>query len=365
MRILHVITSLRAAGAERLVVELSRRFVKAGDTAEVLLFDGTGTHFYDLLDAAGVRVHSLGMGGRAMHNPLLMFRMRRFLKRNRYDIIHTHNTPCQLFAAVVAPRRALVTTEHSTSNRRRGHAILRPFDRWMYSRYRHIVCVGEEVRSELTRWLDDERLEARMSVIPNGVDIEHVRNAQPDPELASDTRFKVLMVSSFRPMKDHLTLIRAMSLLPEDYVLYLAGGAEFPAHKAIMASCRQAVEEMGLLGRVRFLGRMDHVAGLINACDVVVLSSRHEGMPISILEAMAAGKPVLASDVNGIRDIVGGAGILFPCGDSEKLAEEIRGLYENPEKAREIGARCVERARQFDIGKTADRYRELYKVIIQ
>ena len=357
MKILNVITSLRTAGAERLVVDLSRRMAKAGDEVEVLVFDGTRTLFYEELESAGIKVHSLGIGSRAMHNPLLAFRFRRFLKRNHYDIVHAHNTPCQVTAAIAAPRRVLVTTEHNTFNRRRKYAFLRPFDRWMYSRYRHIICVNEETRRELSRWLRSDKLDARMSVVSNGIDLDFVMHAKPFHALAADTRFKILMISSFRPQKDHMTLIRAMQYLPEDCSLTLAGGAELPAHKAIMADCQQAVVDLGLDDRIHFLGIRRDVAELVKACDAVVLSSRHEGQPISIIEAMAAGKPVLASDVNGLKDIVGGAGILFPCGDSEKLAEEIKGLYEDPEKAREIGARCLERARQFDIGKTADCYR--------
>ena len=105
MKILQIITSLRIGGAERLVVELSKRMAKAGDTVEVLLFDGKRTPLYDELDEAGIKVHALGRGEAAMHNPLLVFKLRRFLIENNCDIVHTHNTPCQLMISLVKPRR--------------------------------------------------------------------------------------------------------------------------------------------------------------------------------------------------------------------------------------------------------------------
>lgn len=343
-----------------MVVELSKRLTLAGDTVDVLLFDGTHTPMCDELQADGIRIHALGRGEAAMHNPLLACRLRRFLRQNNYDIIHTHNTPCQFMIAFCGTGQSMITTEHNTSNRRRITSLFKPLDRWMYSRYRHIICVSEETRSELSRWLGRECFDARMSVIPNGIDIERINNALPSQDLVEDWRFNVLMVSAFRPEKDQVTLIRAMKSLPKDYSLFLAGGAELPEHKALMETCRQTAADLGLGERVHFLGLRSDIPALLAASDVVVLSSRHEGMSLSILEAMASGKPLIASDVTGMREIVGGAGILFPEGDAEKLAGAIWEVCENPDKAREIGERCRARAQAYDINETVRRYRELY-----
>jgi hypothetical protein len=93
----------------------------AGDDVTVLLFDGSRTQLLEELEASGIAVRALGKGVNAMHNPLLVFRLSAFLKKNRFDIIHTHNTPCQLMTALCPATRksVLVTTEHNTSNRRR------------------------------------------------------------------------------------------------------------------------------------------------------------------------------------------------------------------------------------------------------
>lgn len=346
-----------------MVAELAKRMAGSGDEVELLLFDGTRTPLYDEIESSGIRIHSLEMGERAMHNPMLFFLLRSFLKRNHFDVIHTHNTPCQLLAALASPRHAMITTEHNTSNRRRGHALLRPLDRWMYSRYRSIVCVSEETRDELSRWIDDKELDKRMSVVLNGIDLDGFKNASPAQDIADSERFKILMVSAFRPEKDQMTLIKAMALLPDDCELLLAGGAELPAHKAIMDSCKKAAEDLGLGERVRFLGYRDDVPALLTASDMVVLSSLHEGLPLSALEAMASGRPFVASDVSGLRDIVRGAGILFPCGDAERLAQIIGRFREDRGLREGIAASCRKRAEKYDIAKTVEGYRRIYEQI--
>ena len=346
-----------------MVAELTKLMAVSGDDVELLLFDGTRTPLYDELTAVGMKVHWLGMGERVMHNPMLLFRLRSFLKRNHFDVVHTHNTPCQLLVALASPRQALITTEHNTSNRRRNHAFLRPLDRWMYSRYRSIVCVSEETMGELSRWLDDKELDKRMSVVLNGINLDGFKNALPAPDLASNGRFRILMVSAFRPEKDQMTLIKAMALLPDNCILLLAGGAELPTHKAVMESCRKAAEELGLKERVCFLGHRDDVPALLAACDVAILSSLHEGLPLSALEAMASGRPFVASDVSGLRDIVRGAGILFPCGDAERLAQIIGRFREDKGLREGIAASCRKRAEKYDIAKTVDGYRKMYEQI--
>ena len=382
MKILHIITSLRTGGAERLVAELARRHHADGDEVEVLLFDGTRTPLFEELEKGGIPVHTLGEGFAAMSNPLLLPTLKRFLRKHPFDIVHTHNTSCQLLAAMV-PGITRVTTEHNASNRRRNWRWFRPIDRWMYGRYCRIVCVGEETRRTLSDWLERPELDKKMSVIPNGIDLQRIVNASPaedlcaGPSTSSGTGkaidsgsgtttssgtgpYKILMVSAFRPEKDQQTLIRAFERLPENYQLFLAGGAETPENQRIMDECKALAMSL----RVHFLGVRSDVPNLLAAADAVVLSSKHEGMSLSVLEGMASGKPMIASDVEGMRDLVGGAGLLFPQGDAEALATLIREVCENPEKAREIGRKCRERATQYDIAETANRYHALYEDVL-
>ena len=362
MRILQVITSLRTGGAERLVVDLSKQMRLGGNEVEILLFDGTETPLRAEAEVVGIPVHALSKGWRAMRNPLLLFKLMRVLRRNRYDVIHTHNTACQLLLALAScllPLR-IVTTEHSTDNNRRRWKGYQIVDRWMYARYRRIICVGESARQALDKWLDRPDLTKKLAVIPNGIDVAIFAIAQPAEELSLQGGHKILMVSAFRAPKDHSTLIRAMQKLSQDYSLYLAGGSETDEDRKYQNDCRQLVAEFGLGERVRFLGIRSDVPQLLAAADAVVLSTAYEGMSLSLLESMAAGRPLIASDVPGVHDLVSGAGLLFPFGDDRRLAELIRQVCEDPSFAAGVGAKCRARAADYDVAETARRYLQEY-----
>ena len=121
---------------------------------------------------------------------------------------------------------------------------------------------------------------------------------------------------------------------------------------------------MGLETRVSFLGvRMD-VPDILEQSDVAVLSSHWEGFGLAAVEAMAAGRPLVATDVGGLHDVVSGAGILFPHGDDKALAEKIRHLCEHPDEYRLVAEQCQKRAMKYDISIMARKYLELYKAIV-
>lgn len=362
MRILQVITSLRTGGAERLVVDLSKQMEMAGNEVEILLFDGTDTPLREEAEAAGIPVQALSKGWQAMRNPLLLFKLLRVLRKNRYDVVHAHNTACQLLLAFASCFQPLwlVTTEHNTDNRRRRWRGYRAVDRWMYRRYRRVICVGEETRQALVTWLALQDLTNRLKVIPNGIDVSKFAGAIPTEAVSLQQGRKILMISAFRPQKDHPTLIRTLTNLSEEYRLFLAGGSETDEDRKYQNDCKQLVSELGLGDRVRFLGVRSDVPQLLAAADVVVLSTAYEGMSLSLLEAMAAGRPLIASDVPGVHDLVSGAGLLFPFGDDRRLAELIRQVCEDPSFAAEVGAKCRARAATYDVAETARRYLQEY-----
>ena len=362
MRILQFITSLRAGGAERLVTDLAVCFREAGHEVSLLLLDGSRTTFMEELEGAGIQVTALSKGYRSMRNPFLVFKLIRFLKKGRFDIIHTHNTSCQYLAAVASVFTPLkmVTTEHNTSNRRRGWGWFKPLDRWMYSRYSKIICVGRETRDRLSEHLGIA-VSDKTVVIGNGIDLKRFKEAVPVREIADAQGYKIIMVAAFRAQKDQATLIRAIAMLPADYRLFLVGGTDLPEDEANLRDCVSLAEELDLNDRVIFLGKRADVPSLLAASDVVVLSTHYEGMSLSVIEGMASGKPFVASDVDGVREQVDGAGLLFEEGNAEALASLIRMLCESPGMAAGIAARCLERASGNDIRVTASQHLEEYE----
>lgn len=356
MKILHVITSLRTGGAEKLMVDLLPRLKAKDLDVDLLLFDGTDTPFRREVEAAGIKVFDLGIGG-SVYSPLRLIRLLPFMRK--YDVVHTHNTAPQMFAALcrIFSKAKLVTTEHGGSNRRRSIRGFKLIDKWMYNRYNRVICIAAKTEKNLCEYLG--KCKTKILTINNGVDIAKYSGATPSDELerlVPGSR-KLIMVAGFRWEKDQDTLIRALCLLPDKFHLFLVGdGVRRPELEAL-------TKELALDDRVHFLGLRNNVAELLHAADYIVMSSHFEGLSLSSVEGMAVGRPMLASDVDGLREVVGGAGILFPHGDSKALATRILDLDTNVEKYRTIASACGHRAAQFDISAMAEKYSQLYSTL--
>ena len=349
MRILHVITSLRTGGAEKLMVDLLPRMKAMGHDVALCVFDGVRTPFYAELESQGVQVIPLG---HSVYSPFHIGKLVKWMRK--YDIVHAHNTACQYYVAVASlfATCKIITTEHNTSNRRRN-VWWRMLDRWMYGRYEKVVCISELTKKNLIQHIG-ALFEAKCVIIYNGIDLK-TYSGLPSSHITN--KKKVLMVSAFRAQKDQKTLIKAMKELPSDYVLELAGGGE----ECLIEECKQLVRELQLDERVKFLGVRTDIPTLLSAANVVVLSSHYEGLSLSSLEGMASGKPFVASDVEGLRDVVGGYGVLFPHEDAKVLANEIQRLCEDEFYAKQVAAKCLARAKMFDVKAMVRNYLHLYQ----
>ncbi len=355
MRILHVITSLRTGGAEKLMVDLLPRLKAAGHEVDLLLFDGVDTPFRREAEGAGIRIYDMGTGG-SVYSPVRLLRLIPYLRH--YDVVHTHNTAPQLFAAIGSlfpgSRATLVTTEHNTSNRRRKWSWYARIDRWMYNRYKRVICISQKTEDKLREFIGSSR--AEIGTINNGVDVAHYAVARLSTDLediASGSR-KIVMVAGFRWEKDQDTLIRAVASLPGSFHLFLVGdGVRRPQLEELIA-------RLGVGDRVHLLGLRYDVPELLHAADYIVTSSHIEGFGLAAVEGMSVGRPFLASDVDGLREVVAGAGILFPHEDAESLAAAITRLEACPDEYRSVSEACRARAALFDISKMADRYSQVY-----
>ena len=171
--------------------------------------------------------------------------------------------------------------------------------------------------------------------------------------------FVVTMVAGLRKEKDHDTLIKAMRRIPSHYRLQIVGVGE--REDELRALCH----ELELDNRVMFLGARMDIPQILEDSDVIVLSSHWEGLSLSSIEGMASGRPFIASDVDGLREMVSGAGVLFPHGDDQELAKQIQYLCEHPKEYQEVAQRCQKRAKKYDISVMASNYLELYQRITE
>lgn len=155
-------------------------------------------------------------------------------------------------------------------------------------------------------------------------------------------------------------MLRAMSHLPANYRLQLAG-RDFDEK---VPTLKQMCVDLGIQDRVDFLGARSDVPDLLEESDVVVMSSHWEGFGLAAVEAMAAGRPLIASDVGGLRDVVLGAGVLFPQGDDKELAQKVQYLCEHPDEYHKVAMRCQNKAQQYDISNMAEKYLGLYESLL-
>ena len=359
MKILQVITSLQTGGAEKLIVDIVPMLRQKGLEVDVCLFNGLDTPFKQQLQTYGCKIYDLSYDERYF-SPIKIFKLWRIMRH--YDIVHTHNTAPQLFAAIanMVCKKRLITTEHNTNNRRRDYPILRYGDKWMYSKYDSVICISEIAEKILIDYLGfGPHTPFNICTINNGIDVARFYHAQPldRKSIGCDNhRFVTVMVAGFRDQKDQETVIRAMARLQaHKYELWLVGDGER----------RQAIEHCiaseHVTNQVKLFGvRMD-VPSILKAADAVVMSSHWEGMSLSNIEGMSVGKPFIASDVNGLREVTDGYGLLFPHGDDQALADGIRHLAEDGDYYKQIAERCYERARQFDIQNMVDAYVKKYE----
>ena len=351
MKILHIISSLEIGGAQRLLSDILPLMAK-GNEVTLLVNKNIDNDFSKKVREAGVKIVSMQCSDPyRLKNIFLLIKMMK-----GYDIVHVHLFPSLYWAALASlfTRVNLVYTEHSTSNRRRGKWYFRPIESLAYNRYKRIISISEQARDALVTWVGAPSTDKRYVVVNNGVNLAHFSaNATNNRSLKT-----LIMVSRFVASKDQMTVLRAMRLLPNDIQLILVGDGEN------LAACKAFAESQGLSDRVQFAGNQSDVSAWIAKADVGIQSSKWEGFGLTAVELMAAGKPVVATDVDGLRQVVEGAGLLFPVGDEECLAAMVTRLLDDESYYKQIVEKCSERARMYDIHVTVDKYLGIYNEII-
>lgn len=360
MKILHVINSLATGGAEKLLLDTLPLYHQKGISVHLLVLNGSETPFLKKIKAQSCcRIFSLGTG--SVYNPLLIFKMMPYLRQ--YDLVHVHLFPAQywtVFAKLLSLSKVtLLFTEHNTHNRRMESKFFRLIDRFVYSFYTRVVCITEEVQTVLQQHLHSKA--SKFIVIHNGVDLDSIIATPPygsdfSESWATSGTQLLLQVAGFREQKDQPTLLRALALLPSHVHLLLVGDG------VTKASCEALAASLQLTNRVHFLGLRMDVASLLKTVDVVVLSSHYEGLSLSSIEGMAAGKPFIASNVPGLSEVVGGAGLLFEQGNAAELAEILVALLNDSVYSKAVADLCMQRALQYDVKIMVAKHIALYNI---
>lgn len=359
MKILHVINSMKMGGAESLLTELAPIQKEMGNQVAVLeLKESENNNLIKKLQEKDIQVKSLSKT-RSVRNPVNIFLLIPYLKN--YDIIHVHLFPANywtVFAKIISfCKTPIITTEHSTNNKRRNITIFKYIDVFIYNRYQEVVaCADKALETFKVRYP-----KAKSVSIPNGVNISKYKDALPytKQELAniSDKSFVTTMVARFDYPKRQDTLVEAIALLPNQFHAILVGGTQDDVG---LQRIQQLSHNLGVSDRVHFLYLRSDVPRILKSSDVVLMSSEYEGLSLSSIEGMACGHPFIATDVNGLREVVSGAGELFECGNAKELAQLLTKLQSNRDFYNEVTQKCLKRADDYDIYITAQKYQNEY-----
>lgn len=352
MRVLHVINCLAIGGAEVLIADLIPRLRERGIDACVAVMRRCPTRLEARI--AGIPGALLYTGLTHPRSPRQIGRLAQLFQG--FDIVHSHLYPTQLWVAIARTLSKhpvkLVTTEHTPNTNRTGKLWSYALDRWMYEQYDAIVCNSDATARAVQAQAPSAAL--RMKVIANGVDCSRFVDIAHTGSGKTPT---AIFVARFEPPKDHITLLRAMKLVPRLQLQLVGDGTLRPEMEKFVAVS-------GLQDRVTFLGWRDDIPALLAAADIYVHTTRSDGFAISMAEAMAAGLPVVASDVPGLSSVLGDAGVLCRAEDAQALAAQLERLGASNELRADLGRRARERARKFSIEATVDAHIALYESLI-
>ncbi len=376
---LQLIPSFNQGGSERQAVQLTRLLLEAGrcnvfvatlEREGVLLEELERLGLNDIPEFRLNSFHDLHTGRQVWH-------FAQFLKRHEIDVVHTHDFYTNIFGMAAA---ALARVPVRIASRR--ETVFRPASQRLVQRcaFRaaHAVLANcEEVRQHLIK---DGVPAQKVRTIHNGLDPARVRIPHVERKevlarlnLPENARF-VTIIANMRVhvtdpepscLKDHPTFLRAAQLVHQNFpdaAFIVAGEGE------LKEATQELARSLGIEQRTFFIGRCQDVGALLSISDVCVLSSRSEGFSNSILEYMAAGRPVVSTDVGGAREAVahGESGYLVQPGDYEGMAEHITSLLMRPELAGSMG----ERGRQivmekFSSQKQLQNVESLYSELLQ
>jgi len=353
-----VFSTLQAGGAEVTALELIRALRGSGLTFVAASVKG-GSALAGALASAGVVVHE--RIARFKHDPVGLWRMRRIIRRERIDAVVIVGVPRDgmfygLLGALAsgrAVRRIVWCKSSPTGQSRHFTSHLRAYAAAGLAET--VVCTSRAQRDALAARGIAAR---RLTVIYNGVDVDGLAHAAPRRPTAPPHKRLIVQVANVMPDKDPLTLLRAAGILAarrDDFHVVLAGrDTNGPAMaRAVRATSADGVVSLG--------GHCPDVAGLLASADVFVLSTRGEVFSVATLEALAAGLPVIVSDIGAFDEMftAGVEGLKVRPGDPAALADAIERVLDAPALGQALGVAARRRAERFSRRRMADEFLRL------
>jgi len=367
VRIIHLVLSLAMGGLETWVVNFSKkikedRFLPMVCCLESNMDLGASLQAYD--------IPVVTLGKKEGYDFTLPVRLATTIRRYKADLLHTHNWDAHLYgtiAAQIAPVAAIVHTQHGALHDRSWkNDLLRPVLGRLIDRF---VGVSEGVSrfAKQSRWVPEQNV---MTLV-NGIDPDSYGRSTPDTRIKIRQSLSIprqapvlINVARMSEVKDQQTLLEAVGLLlpviPSLHLMLVGDGE-------LSSRLKEIAVKMGIAESVHFMGVRSDVAVLLGAADLFVLSSISEGISLSLLEAMSAALPVVATDVGGTSSVVvsGKTGLLVPPRNPTALAQAIQTILDDPPRSKVMGEEGRARVfSHFHSNQMVTAYTTLYKELL-
>jgi glycosyltransferase involved in cell wall biosynthesis len=322
------------------VLSLSKELVLRGHDVTVIFPDALREAYKEFNDA-GIKVIILPMG-KLIWPIQSMYEFLNLIKQDRFEIIHVHSQEAGIIARWLAKLgnapKIFYTPQTIDIRQRQWQKLYMTFERMLTEITAQIFSVNQVDAERMISWGIPAK---KIQVVPNGIDITEFNSLEARDTICDRLGLKtdrpvILQIGRLSPQKDPLTFINGSSLVVSSnskvQLVWIGEGPLYNQAKAEVASLQ-------LQENIFFLGRIDKAYRYLPAADIVTSTSRWEGLPYSILEAMACSKPVVSTAVNGCSEAVinGSTGYLVDAGDVNGWAESVLELITHPDQAESMG----------------------------
>ncbi len=363
LRVLLMIDEASVGGGQQHVLSLAERLDR-GKYDVAVCCEGEG-YLVDELRKRRILTHPLRMSNRPSIRSL--FECVRLYRRSRPDIVHTHGGTAGFLgriASLFVPGIRIVHTYHgihylhnlqSFQNR-----IYRAVDRTLKHCTDRLVCVA---KSDMELGIRHKVVDPKIALlIRNGIDVEKFASARRESTIKTGAVRIVGTIGRLHIQKGHCFLVEAAARVIENdpsVIFHIVGEGE------LQRNLEEQIRSLGLQERVKLLGPRTDVPELLAGMDVFVLPSLWEGLPLVLLEAMAAGKPIVTTAVDGVKEVITNEeALLVPPRDPERLADAILQVLHDPGLARRLGENAFRRVRsEFNVEAMVKQIEGLYESI--
>lgn len=355
MKIIQVMPEFGLAGAETMCENLTYELMKLGHSVTVISMYDYHSAITERLESAGVDIRYLGK--KAGLDLSMIGKMKKVFKETHADVVHTHRYCAQyaMPAAVLAGTKRRVHTLHSVASKENGKTA-RKLNKFFFKHCGLIpVALSEKIRETVVEEYGID--EQQIPVVYNGVSLDKCL-CKSDYSIDSK-EINILHIGRFTLAKNHIEMINAVSELKKKYdgiTLNLIGDGELREQVEGQIEACQAKEY------IKMLGLKDSVFSYLQQADIFILPSVYEGIPMTLIEAMGSGVPIVASRVGGIPDMIidGQEGLLCEP-TAQSIAETIEKMISDTDLRKSCAQKALNGAQRFSAKTMGEEYERLYK----